>query len=144
MVVVSLKQFKEIISRSCLIEEFKKRIFSKPGTDHVFSIFNSRDVTFDVAQFKAQKDMYAESKVVKKHLKVRFEGLPDIDEEERYNAKRKRLAKDAPKGAEEVNAWKLNQDDDGFVEEKEKEKEKPKATKLEKPKAAEHTAPPDV
>jgi hypothetical protein len=104
----------KIISRSCLIEELKKRLLSKPGSEHAFSIFNSRDKKFDQAQFKAQKAMFADTKLIKKHLTVRFEGLPDIDEEEKQYMTRKPLAKDAKLGAEIENAWKLRYDDEDW------------------------------
>jgi hypothetical protein len=44
---VDLERFMKIISRSCLIEEIKKRLLSRPGTEHSFSIFNSRNKKFD-------------------------------------------------------------------------------------------------
>lgn len=43
----------------------------------------------------------------KNHLEVRFEGLPDTDEEEQTNLSRERLAKDAKLGAEIENEWKI-------------------------------------
>lgn len=46
---VDEERFMKIVSRSCLIEEIKKRLLSKPGTEHLFSIFNSRDTVFDQA-----------------------------------------------------------------------------------------------
>lgn len=40
---IDKEKFMKIISRSCLIEEIKKRLLTKPGVEQVFSIFNSRD-----------------------------------------------------------------------------------------------------
>lgn len=47
--IVDEERFMKIVSRSCLIEEIKKRLLSKPETEHLFSIFNSRDTLFDRA-----------------------------------------------------------------------------------------------
>jgi hypothetical protein len=38
---------------------------------------------------------------------VRWEGLPDIEEEEKQYLTRQKLAKDAKLGAEIENAWKI-------------------------------------
>ena len=44
---------------------------------------------------------------MRKHWHVRFDGLPDIEEEEKQYINRKQLPKDAKLGAEIDNEWKF-------------------------------------
>jgi hypothetical protein len=85
--------------------------------------------------------MFADTKLIKKHLSVRFDGLPDIDEEEKQYMTRKKLAKDAKLGAEIENAWKFKYEEDNWAPEDEAPKKQTKgkqAQKQQEPVAQQH------
>ena len=70
---------------------------SKPGKKWTFSVLESNDKAFDESQFSMQRNLYANTKMTKKKLTVKFKGIPrTIEEEEQYFRDRVKLAKDAP------------------------------------------------
>lgn len=66
---------------------------------------------------------------------MRFEGLPDIEEEEKQYLSRQKLAKDAKLGAEIENEWKIKQDEENWAPEEDISKivKKNKTVEKEKP-----------
>ena len=108
--VFDTKAFMQIIQRSCLIQEIKLRLMSKPGKLWTFSVFNSRDTEYDLLEYRTKKELYANLKPQRKK-NVRFKGLEsiDVEEEEKKLSQKPKLAKDAPIGVE--NEWKTAEAD---------------------------------
>jgi len=98
---INLGTFQKLIMRSCLIDEIKQRLISKPGKEWTISVFNSRDSKFDKKAFDLKKLIYGNNKMFKPIKHVTWKGLPPIEEDE-LRAKKKML-KDAPKGVENEN-----------------------------------------
>ena len=103
---ITMRNFRNHVVRSCLIEEFRNRLTAKPGTEHTFSAFSEFDSNMILLR-KAYQKYSLESKKKKNLVKkeVRFTGICTLEEEEAAKALKetKVMPKDAAKGVEDEN-----------------------------------------
>ena len=98
---INLFVFSRLVMRSCLIDEIKQRILSKPRTEWTFNCFESKDSTYDAKAFALKQAYYKEKKMYRQAKHVTWSGLGPIEDDDLKQ--RKKLMKDAPKGAEDEN-----------------------------------------
>ena len=96
--LIDIVTFRLLNLRSCLCEEFRSRFFSKPNKEWTFSVFQGRDSKLDALEIKRSVKKNMQVFRIQKH--VSWTGLPPIEDDDK---KVKKVMKDAPKGAEDLN-----------------------------------------
>ena len=97
--LLGIINFNILILRSCLIDELRQRLLSKPGKEWTFSVFEGRNQAGNQSN-ELKKLIYGNLRMFKPVKHVTFKGLPPIEEDEK---RARKLMKDAPKGAEDAN-----------------------------------------
>ena len=97
--LLGIINFNILILRSCLIDELRQRLLSKPGKEWTFSVFEGRNQSGNQSN-ELKKLIYGNLRMFKPVKHVTFKGLPPIEEDEK---RARKLMKDAPKGAEDAN-----------------------------------------
>jgi hypothetical protein len=95
--IINFFTFNSLIYRSCLIDELKQRLASKPNKEWTFSIFMGRDPEIELQ--KTKRGVQKNLRLFRPIKHVRWNGLPPYDDETEGD-KPKKIMKDAPKGAE--------------------------------------------